>query len=372
MKNKALFIVTLFFLLGCKQEQSSTDILTLSVDLEQSSLRYDDVFSNAEIILLETTDSSLISKITNVDEYKSNYYIHDIRSVKALAFDYKGKFICQLGRKGQGPGEYSWLASIAIDKENDIIHLVEPLGRFHNYSPDGKYINSPKYPDGNDYQHLHHFDNYMAAWTISSGSQSDCIIIFNPETMEIVNSYCNGTRLLKEGNFYTYKNELFYYALLEPFRRVYKVSKDSLTLLYQWDFGNDNFDMYDLDLTYKDENYAKEYDLFWRYMKDGTVPYLVVEQAQNNNYYYACLRFQYKYDKNVFYRKSDGKYLVFGEEDWPMKTNSHVFTDDYMIIALNPDNYENFKPYLPDSERKKLDTLTEDDNPCLLKLYFKK
>ena len=372
MKPNSLILFVSCLLLGCSQRQDNTDCLTLKVDFEQSSLTYDDVFSNAEIILLETTDSSLISKITNVDEYKSNYYIHDIRSVKALAFDYKGKFICQLGRKGQGPGEYSWLASIAIDKENDIIHLVEPLGRFHNYSPDGKYINSPKYPDGNDYQHLHHFDNYMAAWTISSGSQSDCIIIFNPETMEIVNSYCNGTRLLKEGNFYTYKNELFYYALLEPFRRVYKVSKDSLTLLYQWDFGDDNFDMYDLDLTYEDENYAKEYDLFWKYMRDGTVPYVVVRQAQNKDYYYTCLRFQYKYDKSIFYRKSDGKYLVFGEEDWPMKTNSHVFTDDYMIIALNPDNYENFKPYLPDSERKKLDTLTEDDNPCLLKLYFKK
>ncbi|MBO5079949.1 MAG: 6-bladed beta-propeller, partial [Bacteroidaceae bacterium] len=154
MKNKALFIVTLFFLLGCKQEQSSTDILTLSVDLEQSSLRYDDVFSNAEIIPLETTDSSLIAHIFDVNEYKDNFYIYDIRSVKAFAFDHKGKFICQLGKKGQGPGEYSWLASIAIDRENDIIHLVEPLGRFHNYSPDGKYINSPKYPDGNDYQHL--------------------------------------------------------------------------------------------------------------------------------------------------------------------------------------------------------------------------
>ena len=123
MKNKALFIVTLFFLLGCKQEQSSTDILTLSVDLEQSPLQYDDVFSNAEIIPLETTDSSLIAHIFDVNEYKDNFYIYDIRSVKALAFDHKGRFICQLGRKGQGPGEYSWLASISIDKENDIIHL---------------------------------------------------------------------------------------------------------------------------------------------------------------------------------------------------------------------------------------------------------
>lgn len=372
MKNYLLILFISSLLLGCSQRQHNMDCLTLAVNLEQSSLTYNDVFSNAEIIPLETTDSSLIAGITDMVEYKSNYYIHDTRLVKALVFGHKGEFIGQLGRKGQGPGEYSWLASISVDKENELIHLVEPLGGFLNYSPDGKYISSKKYPDGNDYQHLHHFDDYMAAWTISSGSQSDCIIIFNPETMEIVNSYCNGARFLNTGDFYTYNDELYHYQKLELYRRVYKVSKDSLTLLYQWDFGNDNFDMYDLDLTYKDENYEKEYDLFWKYMKDGTVPYLVVEQAQNKNYYYTCLRFQYKYDKSIFYRKSDGKYLVFGEVDWPMKTNSHVFTDDYMIIALNSDNYENFKPYLPDSERKKLDALAEDDNPCLLKLYFKK
>lgn len=372
MKNYLLILFISSLLLGCSRRQHNMDCLTLAVNLEQSSLKYEDVFSYAEVIPLETTDSSLVAHIFEVNEYKGNFYIYDIRSVKAFVFDRKGKFRCQLGRKGQGPGEYSWLASISIDKENDLIHLVEPLGRFHNYSLSGKYIDSKKYPDGNDYQNLHHFDDYMASWSIPSSSKSDCIIIFNPETMEIVNSYCKGTYLLKSGDFYTYNDELFHYEKLEPFRRVYKVSKDSLTLLYQWDFGNDNFDMYDLDLTYKDENYEKEYDLFWKYMKDGTVPYLVVEQAQNKNYYYTCLRFQYKYDKSIFYRKSDGKYLVFGKEDWPMKTNSHVFTDDYMIIVLNSDNYENFKPYLPDSERKKLDALAEDDNPCLLKLYFKK
>ena len=38
---------------------------------------------------------------------------------------------------------------------------------------------------------------------------------------------------------------------------------------------------------------------------------------------------------------------------------------------LNPNNYENFKPFLSEAKRKKLEALTEDDNPCLLKLYFK-
>ena len=107
-------------------------------------------------------------------------------------------------------------------------------------------------------------------------------------------------------------------------------------------------------------------------MKNGTIPYLIINQGQNSKYYYACLRHQYKYDKNIFYRKSDGKYLVFGEETWNMPTNALVFTDDYLIILLNRNNYYNFMSILPDSEYKKLEAMTEDDNPCLLKLYFKK
>ena len=107
-------------------------------------------------------------------------------------------------------------------------------------------------------------------------------------------------------------------------------------------------------------------------MKDGTVPYIKVGQAQNDDYNYVCLRYQYKYDKSIFYRKNDGKYLIWGEEDWGMPTNALVFTDDYMIVLLKQNNYNNFKPLLSESEREKLDALSEDDNPCLLKLYFKK
>ena len=33
---------------------------------------------------------------------------------------------------------------------------------------------------------------------------------------------------------------------------------------------------------------------------------------------------------------------------------------------------EKYKSILPEAEYKKLEAMTEDDNPCLLKLYFKK
>lgn len=356
---------------GCGQNETSIDCLTLSVDLNQPSLQYNDVFSNAEVIPLETTDSSLIVYPKEVIEHKGHFYIYDIHTVKAFIFDDKGKFVRQVSKEGQGPGEYSWLASISIDKKNDILHLVEPIAKLHNFTLDGKLIETKRYPDGNDYQCIHHLGDYIVSWSHPIDDKTDCIIILDPQTMEIVNTYDKGPTLLQNRGFYPYNDGLFFHYT-DKNNCVYKVTKDSLKLSYQWDFGKDNLDMYNLGFTYDDENSQAEGELYLKYLREGTIPYLFVRQAQNDNYYYVCLRHQYKYDKSVFYRKSDGKYLIFGEESWRTPTNALVFTDDYMIILLNPNNYENFKPILPEPERKKLEALTEDDNPCLLKLYFKK
>lgn len=370
MKKNVLFLLASFFFLGCNQERTTSDCLTLSVNLNQSTLQYDEVFSYAEIIPLETTDNSLIVYPFEAIEHKGNLYIYDLHLIKTFVFDEKGKFIRQIGRIGQGPGEYNWLQTISIDKKNDVLHLIEPIGKYHNYTTNGKLIETKKYPDGNVYHCIHHLDDYIVLWSPPTSSEDDCIITFDPQTMDIVNTYDNGPVLLQDGTFYSYKENLFFFKYRNNL--VHKVTKDSLSLAFQWDFGKDNLKMHDIGLTYDDDNYQAEKELLSKYMKDGTIPYLITRQAQNNNYYYACLRHQYKYDKNVFYRKSDGKYLVFGEKSWNMPTNALVFTDDHMIILLNPNNYEKFKPLLPEAERKKLEALTEDDNPCLLKLYFKK
>lgn len=371
MKKLTLILLALCFMFSCGQKEKGIDCLTLSVDLNQSPLKYNDVFSNAEVIPLETTDSSLIVYPFEVIEHKGNLYIYDIHVNKAFVFDKKGKFIRQIGRTGQGPGEYSWLQSISMDKKNDVVHLIEPIGKFHDFTLDGKLIATRKYPDGSAYHSMHHSGDYMVLWSPPIDSEEDCIIIIDPQTMEIINTYEKGPVILQDNGFYTYNEDLFFYETFKQ-NRVYKVTKDSLLLAYRWDFGKDNLKLHNLGLTYEDENHQVENDLFFNYLKDGTIPYLIVRQAQNNNYYYACLRHQYKYDKSVFYRKSDGKYLIFGEKFWNRPTNALVFTDDYMIILLNRDNYDNFKPILPESEYKKLEAMKEDDNPCLLKLYFKK
>ena len=65
-------------------------------------------------------------------------------------------------------------------------------------------------------------------------------------------------------------------------------------------------------------------------------------------------------------------FVFDGTESGYWMKNPRIMTDDYLICVLFNEDLDKYKEVLPDREQKKLDALTEDDNPCLLKLYFKK
>ena len=76
---------------------------------------------------------------------------------------------------------------------------------------------------------------------------------------------------------------------------------------------------------------------------------------------------------HVFYDKENNRSLVFDYLDEKCELNYPLYMDDnYLISDIYYDKRELFKSILPDSEYQKLESMTEDDNPCLLKLYFKK
>jgi hypothetical protein len=89
-----------------------------------NEIRLSEVIDSVWYLPLETNDSSIISYVDQVNEYKGNYIILDILSNKVLAFDKKGKFIRQIGHKGKGPGEYLHPTSFVVDTARDeiIVH----------------------------------------------------------------------------------------------------------------------------------------------------------------------------------------------------------------------------------------------------------
>ena len=75
---------------------------------------------------------------------------------------------------------------------------------------------------------------------------------------------------------------------------------------------------------------------------------------------------------HVFYNKTNHRGYAFDELADGCRMNYPLyFGEDFILTDVFYENREQYKSILPESEYKKLENMKEDDNPCLLKLYFK-
>jgi hypothetical protein len=114
--------------------------LEIPVDIDQNvSLSLSEIAEEIVTIDLELTDESLI----NPDRIErvllcENYMIVAERD-KILVFDKDGKFVRSIGRRGQGPGEYTSIRSVALDKKNKRL-FVSGGRKIVCYDLDGNFV----------------------------------------------------------------------------------------------------------------------------------------------------------------------------------------------------------------------------------------
>jgi hypothetical protein len=63
--------------------------------------------SEIKNIPLETTDESLLSDELQVCYTGQYIFVSDMKTATFFRFDAEGKYLNKIGRKGQGPGEYT-------------------------------------------------------------------------------------------------------------------------------------------------------------------------------------------------------------------------------------------------------------------------
>lgn len=85
-----------------------------------------------QYIPLETTPACLLSRCRQVELFNNHIYVQDSKAL--YQFDMDGSFVQQIGKIGNGPGEYgsvSWFNS--INKTNEIVLYCYPSGRINVY-----------------------------------------------------------------------------------------------------------------------------------------------------------------------------------------------------------------------------------------------
>ncbi len=135
MRHRACWLFIALVLLapwGCSRQPkapnsplSSSEIKVLS-----SARKMEDIFLKTAEIELELTGNSAISTMSDfVRDSKGNFIVADgTHQNNVWIFSSDGHFIQNLGRQGQGPGEYSTPLKLDLNPEGDII-LVDYLGR---------------------------------------------------------------------------------------------------------------------------------------------------------------------------------------------------------------------------------------------------
>lgn len=378
MKNYFFYlIISICLFCSCQESSVKADGgEVLTVDLDKKVDPFDEIFSRAEIIPLETVDSSLIVWIKEVVPVGDKLYVHDDWALKLHVFDGNGKYKHKISRRGQAPNEYLNMQDCVIDTLNNDIYMLSIFGRVKRFSLDGTFKDEILLPSRPHYYSMELLgDKQMVTWSCLEKEEGG-VLVLDRQTADTLGSYWHDDRMFDNQQyspFFQNDGKVFFATALR--QQVYEVSESGLLPAYQWDFGKYNIRestlQYYLNIERPTDRNNKIIDDY------GTeqLPFVLHIQRQNQKYCYVGLQRETGMRPamtHVFYDKDKKKSLVFDFLDGvKCRMNAPLFWgDDYILTDVLYDNRESLKPILSKDEYQKLETMLEDDNPYLLKLYF--
>lgn len=122
---KKIFNVFFFiaFLISCNEGKSTTDvgIETINVNGVLNQCQIEDIIESVKIIPLETSDLSLISQIRKIESNNNKWYISEFNDAPIKVYSENGDYITNVGKKGQGPGEFIQITDFCVN--NDTVNI---------------------------------------------------------------------------------------------------------------------------------------------------------------------------------------------------------------------------------------------------------
>lgn len=387
MKNLLIalkIIILLFIFKACTPKEQKGETLTLKVELKDKGVSFYDLFDKIELIPLELNENSHIKQIKNMHLINDTLYVLDREVRSLIIFDGStGKHINTIMKVGQGPGEYTHVYDAIIDSDQQEIKLLSPFNFINTYDLSGSFIKKDNlpFPDNSASAHFRNFDD--STYLIWLNSTPDLnignIVIVSKETNQIINSFWRGRGLEDSfvvSPFWTYDDKTYFSTSIT--NNVYQVTSEGYDLAYKWDFGK-----YDIDEFRKKEVAApidlknssdKLMELIQQMMSSDNL-YRYNSRHENDSYYYAQIVFKNEksLSPHIFYNKVTGDSQYFFKTTEGLSFITYLFTNNYMIAELLTDELETLlsSNLLNETEHVKLEMRKDDDNPVLVKIYFK-
>jgi hypothetical protein len=360
-------------LCSCHQKDGQQDEKSIPVNLESNKdVSLFDLFSKVEIIPIETNDPSLISHVDKLIVSNDTLFILDSQMAKLLAFDGQGKYLYQIGNKGKGPGEYTMASD--FDVHGNTITLLSAIeNKLFLYDKQGNFITSHRLPTiKGACIHVKNLNNdTVALWTHDYDNR---LKFYSKSAEKIIKELIEET----DNVFTNLGSEVFAYEsylFLVHDNRVFTMN-DHLEVeeAYRWDFGklNNTPKMIENAPVVKSRDDFR--NIIDRLRSSEIVNYYFIRAGGNARYTYTKLNRENRH-LNIFHDKSTKKVYLFEQTTEKVKLFPLFWTNDY-LIGFIPDIISDINITIPDEildsdNIQKKNVITEDDNPVLIKYFFK-
>jgi len=132
-----IFLLLSFMLSGCINNDTEKKEIQFS-EIPETECNELKLYSDVRIVPLETTDSALLKNPAIASCLDNNDFII-LTGFKILHFSKDGKFINQIGRRGDGPEEYPNFWAVRTIGNN--VYVFVSNGDVYQYTVDGYFIN---------------------------------------------------------------------------------------------------------------------------------------------------------------------------------------------------------------------------------------
>ncbi|UJP65953.1 6-bladed beta-propeller [Mongoliitalea daihaiensis] len=367
--NKAIPLLSLLFastiLFSCSSEskvdldalESWKILVSESSEKKVSNLIKDDYF----LVPLATNVSSLIVKMEKVTLHNDRIFVLDPLSPQPVkVFDSSGKHVRNIGKKGDGPGEFNNPIDLFID--GNYVYVYDNPENLLRFDFEGNFVNSQK--------------TGVAGFRIEKSMDKGYVFI---------NGGTESNLLTTDGNFkvpksfFPYQNRIVDQLILSPLLKL-----NDGSVLYRRYLNDTIFSINaqgtpipHLFIDHGDKAFKFDSKMNPDQLEEKTVEYainqLFLENSEHQLLYFLQSMNPYFSLRN---KKNLNTYLInfMNLENDITFTNPLAFTfctADWFVAAIDPAQLPGDRSNFPEKAKAATANITNNDNPVLLFCKFK-
>ena len=367
MKNKFSLILICFLLLAFS-DAKQYDLPEIPVNIDQNiSLPLSEITDEIISVDLELTDESLINPDRIKRVFIGEDYVIIAELEKILVFSKDGKFVRPIGSKGQGPGEYTGIRSIAIDEKNRRL-FVNSISKIICYDLNGKCIRESNTARGWSFNDMNYINDELLLVAEQPGRKDEkglfkhSALIRMNNGLQIMDSCVIRNTYFRQTGLYIHPFEDFilsgnskvslycsdiYYNEQNPVETVlrdtlYRLEKNNLVPLLKLKFKNNGID-------WKGNKFIQLFNVY----RSSRYVFAVYGNTLNNNYYRFCYDTKTGKGFNMQNGFTDDIHKIEKLVSIrPLNTNSELFY--YWHTHMKSDDLEEPNPTLYIGKLKKM------------------